>query len=365
MNQETDNIDDISSDESLLIEYLDGELSLRDRQIVEQRLAEDPNFRETLGRLDETWRYLDLLDRDDTDKDLVETTLETVVFSAEESVLKLQRKNRRRFSLKVLLLSILFLFLFLFSVSFGMRLAPDENFLIRVATPIIDRLDMYLMLQEEDPHLELLRCLAERRVFLPPLPENAPPIDPDAYRPSKNQAMTDSSSIFPSYEEVRRRLRHVENLDGALYNQFYWNFKKFQSFSVEKRLSLLRLHEDIEKSPGRDELYQTLRNLHTWFKSLQSYEKYEIRSKNDSVTERVDRIVRMRKRLEADRETVYTTPPASEILMQQGDADVRTLGRVLGKLDFARLEQTLDTPPDQTISILLQLYSETKNTTDP
>ncbi|MDR2440749.1 MAG: hypothetical protein LBE12_15410 [Planctomycetaceae bacterium] len=354
MSSEPDNIQDISSDEAILLEYLDGELSLQDRQHVEKRLAAEPEFREQLTQLEESWKLLDLLEQNEINKEMVESTLETVILSEEQTIAKIQHQTLWKFSGKMVLAGI-FLFL-LFGISFhlGEHLAPDKNFWLRTALPIIDRLDMYLAVVDDDP--ELLQLLAERRLFLPPLPAGAKPIDPREYRPSSSVRILDSLTVYhPSFTELKRRVKRIENLDESLYNRFYNNCKKFQDLSWDKKQKLKNLHESIEQSPRRYELFQTLQNYYNWRKSLQSYEKIDLRRPLPA-TERVEQIAALKKRLDINQPETITVPLLAEILQLNAD-----LANMLDSLSLQEKEILLNTNPAQTIGILLKRLDTEKN----
>jgi hypothetical protein len=354
MSSEPDTIQDISSDEAILIDYLDGELSLQDRQVVERRLAAESEFHEILTRLEESWKLLDFLERDETDKKLVESTLETVVLSAEQSVAEIKNQTQRRSFVKNVLLGVLLLLIFYFSFHLGEGLAPDRNYWLRVASPIIDRLDMYLMVVDDDP--ELLYLLAERRLFLPTLPDNAKPIDPAEYRPSSSIRILDSFVVYhPSFAELKRRVERIENLDATLYNRFYNNSQKFHELSWDKKHKLKELHENIERSPRRYELFQTLQNYYNWRKSLQSYEKTELR-RPLPVIERVEQIAALKSRLDANQPETVTVPLLSEIHKSNAD-----LAKELDSFSMQEKEILLNTTPAQIIGTLLKQLS-TKET---
>ena len=68
-------------DESLLTAYLDGEISPQDKQLLERRLAEEPELGERLTELEETWHYLDLLERESVDTEKIETTMRVTAVS--------------------------------------------------------------------------------------------------------------------------------------------------------------------------------------------------------------------------------------------------------------------------------------------
>ena len=342
---------DLSSDELLLIEYLDGELTQADRRRMEDRLAKEPELRKQLAKLEESWRCLDFLETFSTDKEHVETTLETVILVAEKEISQQTKTVRRRFSWKFVVRPLVLLLLLGVGVFFGGRLAPDKNFFLRVASPIIERLDMYLLLYDQDQ--ELLPLLARHRVFLPPLREGSTPIDPNDYRPSPSAKMLDSYSVFPNFREVRRRIDRINNLDDALFRQVYHNNEKFNEFSMEKKRRLLAFHERIELSPRRYELLQTLQGYYDWRKSLQSYERAEIHQPRLSAEQRVDRIASMKRRLETNQ-----VVPDAVFLRADGQdlPPLEKLAELLETLDWQEQELVLHLPPEQAIPHLMRLY---------
>ena len=344
MSTEVPSQPDLSSDESLLIEYLDGELTQDDRQQIEDRLAKEPELREILAKLEESWRCLDLLDTYSTDKDLLETTLETVILRTEQAISLQTEAVRRRFSWMLVVKPLVLLLLCAVGMFFGGRLAPDKNFFLRVASPIIERLDMYLPMYEQDP--ELLPLLAQHRVFLPPLADGAKPIDPSDYRPSPTGKMA-----FPN----RRDIDRINALDDTLFRQVYYNNERFNGFSMERRLRLREFHERIELSPQRSELLQTLEGYYNWLKSLQSYERDEIRQPRLSVEERVELIASMKKRLETDSGIPNIGPLHED---EQNQAKLEELAEILENLDWRHQEYVLSLPPEQAIHYLTRLHRQ-------
>lgn len=343
----TDILDDVSSDEAILIEYLDGELAFRDRQIVEQRLAEEPELRELLSKLEKSWQYLDLLDIEKTDQDLVEASLETVVLDAEKNLDKLQKQSRFRIPWKFLALTLSAFLVFAISYHVGWLQAGDKNFFVRIAAPIIERLDMYLMLLDEDPELELLRLLTERRVFLPPTEHQ---IDPDQYSPDSQAVVPEHYSLRPSMAEIQRRLRRIESLDETLYDQFYWRNQRFKRMDWEEKMRIKSLHEEIARSPRYFELFQTLQSYYTWFKSLQAYEKAELRKKSLPVVERADLIETLKKRLENNRESFYVSP--NPLISRNDPSNIKKLVENLEALSPMQRDNLLEDSPEQILGKL-------------
>jgi hypothetical protein len=336
----------------VLIEYLDGELSVEVRREVEARLAREPRLREMLAQLERDWDSLDLLERDNTDKQLVETTLETVIASV-ESTKKRSYWGRQFYYAKLFLLGILAIIIFFFSFGFGERLVPDDYFMLRVESPIIERLDQYLMLLEDDPDLSLLRLLAVRRVFLPAV-DSGEKIDPNDFLSSSQVRILDAFSLYPSFSELQRRAVQLENLDRTLYSRFYWNNKRFRQLNIDKRNQLRAIHESIEQAPRRRELYITLRNYYTWFRALQTYEKASLRRVNLTLEERVEQIAALKKRLDADQPYKVAANPSlpNAVTMVKEEDNVRKLAAMLSNADQQDLNKLLDSPPDLILETL-------------
>jgi hypothetical protein len=353
-------LSEIYSDETILIEYLDGELLPESRRVVEERLACEPELREKLAQLERDWDSLDLLERTTPNKKIVETTLETIIALVEKTE---KTGVKKQFHFLRLSLFIFFaVLLFFFSFRFGERLVPDDNFMLRVESPIIERLDQYLMLLDDDPELSLLRLLAERRVFLPPTESNDK-IDSSEFLPSPQVRILDAFSLYPSFNELQRRAYQLENLDKTLYRRFYWNNKRFRQLSFDKRNTLRSIHEDIERAPRSRELYITLRNYYTWFKALQTYEKAALRRVNLTLEERVDQITALKKQLDADRPYNVVANPSliTAVTMVKEEDNVRKLAVTLSQIDQHELNNVLDSPPDLILETLGRISQSENN----
>ncbi len=311
-----DTFSELTADEALLSDYLDGELSVQERGDTEKRLENEPVLREMLAELEENWRMLDVLERETSDKNFVATTMKMVAVQTEEPA---SPKFYRFVRTKILLGGIAFMILFVGAFFAGSRVG-DKSAALRTAAPILERLDLYLPLLEEDN--ELLPLLTERRLFLPPK------------EPQENSSRfkKDSVALFSEqkilHETLEERLVRIENLDDALYARFYDNFQKFQALSPAKQRRLLDLHRAIVAAPNWYEQMLTLQNYHQWRKSLQSYEKTELR-KPLPANEKVTQIAELKRRLDANH--------ASDVAPQMAKPE---------ELTVKRYGQTLEMMPD-------------------
>jgi hypothetical protein len=107
---------------------------------------------------------------------------------------------------------------------------------------MIERLDMYLAIINEENGVEFLQQLAEKHVFLPltdhPITEKQCPQDDELYR-----------------------------------LLFHRNLERLKAMTPNEVEHVVALHRAIEESPQRMELLLTLQNYSCWHRSLQSYDR--------------------------------------------------------------------------------------------
>ena len=110
-------------DEALLTAYLDGELEPSERQCLEQRFADEPELRQRLTLLEETWHCLDLLEKEGADAEKIEMTLKTAAISVQPPpFLPVQMNRWGRWSLAAFVGLVLFVLTF----QIGNR-PPDDS----------------------------------------------------------------------------------------------------------------------------------------------------------------------------------------------------------------------------------------------
>ena len=298
-------------DEALLTAYLVGELVPQDRQQLEQRLANEPELRQQLAMLEETWHCLDLLEQESVDAEQVETTLRIAAVSTSEDPLATS-KIRQIAKRGVILLVSLAIFVVTFQWSKQVPL-DDPSFRQK-----IECLDMYLAILDDDGSdgIKLVRQLAREHIFLPP-PYEQEYIDPHEYEPNKRSWFGNNGAL-----SVFRCLHEFD--DPGMYQLLDRNLQRYNGLTRDKMGEVEQLHRDIESASRRDELLLTVQNYYHWFKSLQPYEKVELRE-HKSIAEKVSAIIEKKISLE----------------LQPGDTIVSS--EVIGIEESGHLAETLET----------------------
>jgi len=322
-------------DEALLTAYLDGELTPQDRQLLEQRLAQEPELRLRLVLLEETWHCLDLLEQESPNVEQIETTLKIAAVSVEST--PYVPKGVKWFKMRYFAaLAGIVLFVAAFHVG-TQPFLDDPSF-----RQMIIRYDMYLAVSDDG--LPLLQQLAVERVFLPPLPEDEQ-IDPNEYKPSQPGSWI---STFP----LRTTRRPDAFDDPELYRLFYRNLQRFRTLPPKKTQQVVQLHHNIERTQGSDELVITLQNYYYWFKSLQSYEKAGLKQQK-TIDDRVAAIVALKDRLD-NRQLDDAVQLPSEIISFD---ESKRLAETLAALHPWEQDRLLNSDPMQIISVLQQSFS--------
>ena len=278
-----------TSDEALLTAYLDSELSSQERQSLEQRLADEPELRQRLNLLEETWHYLDLLEKEDTDPEKIETTLKILAVSMSAPVLPLFKSTSLKTSRWGGRVFLFFVGLFFFALFFlHTKHSPYDDPSFR---RMVERHDMYLIIVNDESGLELLQQLALHRIFLPPLLGGAVDNVPiEEYKPSLrirwSSTLNSSIGSFHKYFD-----------DRGSDQLFYRSIQTYRLLSPRRMEQIQQLHQAIESAPRHSELMLTLHNYYHWLKSLQSYERTALQQPKP-LEDRVADIIELKTRLD-------------------------------------------------------------------
>jgi hypothetical protein len=307
-------------DEILLTAYLDGELAPQDRQHLEQRLADEPELRQRLIVLEETWHYLDLLEQESADVEKIEATLHVAAVSVSAvpfAMLNISRWGRRGMVFLVGL--VLFIIPFQFSKQ---SFLDDPSFRMKV-----EWLDMYLAITEEGEGLELLRQLAAERVFLFPDDGTSTPLGMSDF--GKEGTMFSIVGYWSETDETEQQL-------------FYRNLQKYPTLPRETMEQIRILHRGIAESPQHAELLLTLQNYYHWYRALPLQDKTAL-EQFQSLEEKITAIVRLKTR--------YPVSLPAEIVNIQ---ESKRLAETLAIFPFEQQERLLNEEPILIIDELKQ-----------
>ena len=147
--------------ENQLVAYLDGELDEESRRLIDRRLAAEPELRDALGRLEQTWDMLDGLERSSIENTFTQSTLEMVAQVAAEDVrqelAEAPRRRRRRWLVVSMSMVASAAAGFLITVV----LQPNPNRELLEDLPVLENLDRY----REIDDMDFLRLLAAEDIF--------------------------------------------------------------------------------------------------------------------------------------------------------------------------------------------------------
>lgn len=161
MTGHDDNSVKSSPDHEQLVAYLDGEVDAAAAQAVEERLARDAGFRQTLNDLQRSWDLLGDLPQPTTDESFTKTTVEMVALRTDDDIKHEQqawfkRQDLRRLAgVSGILASLLLGFL---AYRYWLD-APNRQ--LKVDLPVIERVDVY----QHIDNLQFLEQLQEEGLF--------------------------------------------------------------------------------------------------------------------------------------------------------------------------------------------------------
>ena len=145
--------------EEQLVAYLDHELDDASSRRIEKLLAADPQVRQKLRQLQQSWDALDELLPTDVDPSFTQSTLEMVALAAEEETHQRHgpapRRRRAWLGLAVVVLA------GLAGYSVVWRFWPDPNQQLLRDLPVLENLDHYQKIDD----VEFLRKLQAEKLF--------------------------------------------------------------------------------------------------------------------------------------------------------------------------------------------------------
>lgn len=147
--------------ESELVAYLDGELSPALAEVVEKRLARDPEYRRRLHDLQRAWDLLDALPRTEASAAFTSSTLEMVAVHAETAEAQVDRRRRWMHGLLGTVAAGGVLAFGLIGWTLGQRLWPSPDEPLLRDLPVVERVDEYLLAED----IEFLRLLDQEGLF--------------------------------------------------------------------------------------------------------------------------------------------------------------------------------------------------------
>ena len=233
-------------------EYLDGELPEEERVAFEKKIADDPQLAERVRAAKSAFDVLDALDeQEDAVSDAIDLTERTVDRLSRETKTELDAIKARRDALrrrgKIVSVAVPLLFLVVGYVVFA-AFVPDVKRQRERDAAVVER----LIQLEAVGDFEYLKALTDANLF-------------DAWRQSAPASMTfggrGQEHVVPA--EVRDR-----PYDELIKNTVFYRLqRRFEALDRETQDKYRKLRRQIDESPERDKLLQTLDDYSGWIVS--------------------------------------------------------------------------------------------------
>lgn len=226
---------DQHSEQGLLIAYLDGELSDPQRAELERRLAEDPELRQRLLELQQTWSLLDFLPQPETNPNLTQSTMELLAH---------RQKRAYRFPL-------IWALAFLLSGALGLgagHLAFSQARQQQLHELEVARfVDMYRNVDS----LEFLRQLEQSSLFAV---EHSSSDDAPA-----DEARTTGAALLTA---------PLGQLTADDKLQLQERLRRLRDLPEEERQRVTALHEQIKGQADRQQLRDVMQRYYSWLLTI-------------------------------------------------------------------------------------------------
>lgn len=226
-----------------LTAYLDGELDAAAARLIEERLKQDPAYRDELGRLERAWDLLENLDRAAVGNAFSKTTLDRVAVAAAADARSWPWRT------PALLLAIAALSASaLVGLACGKWIWPDPNRELLGDLPVLENIDLY----DQGDSLEFLRRLEAARLF-------------DAQADAASAAAPPPAVAERDWHARRLEVEHMSPLERQHLRRKQDHFGRY---STEEQRRMLALHDDLERDPHGAELRRIMTRYHEWLDTL-------------------------------------------------------------------------------------------------
>ncbi len=300
-------------DEEELVAYLDGELDAEACQRVEQRLADDPQSRLELQRLQRTWDYLDRLPETSVDENFTRSTIEMVTVAASQEVAAAERALPVERRMRRLVLTALLLVAGLLGFAATAALWPDPNRQLIAELPLLENLELYVGVED----VQFVRDLAASKVLVGPEFEDEPP------------------ARFPPREDDspagrQRWIRALPAEDQAVLEASY---QRYADLPEREQKRLARLADQVARASDAETLHATLARYQRWLTELSPGQRAELLAAEGA--ERLKLVRQFRNRQLAERSR------------RLSPADMQALVAWLGERAWAHREEILRGVPQR------------------
>jgi hypothetical protein len=263
-------------DHETLVSYLDGELDPNETVEVENRLAEDPAYRNQLHALERTWDMLDVLPAVEPTESFTRSTLELVINDAKFAIQK-KRKNWWATALKVAtLIAVPCLCYAATAAILDWRSQKPVNELVN-ELPFLQKYELY----ESIKTIEFAELLNEQKLL-------ADIEMSDSEFGSEKFAWEPSRTVLDNLnDEERADLRRAK--------------LRFEGLTDVEKNALRSTHEQILKRDDRDELLSAMQRYQIW-STERTYSNSDINSLSDM--EPTKAIAKVKEMLKSERESM-------------------------------------------------------------
>ena len=148
----------------LLVAYLDGELDAENVRQVENRLSIEPDLREKMTSLEQTWNLLDELETVPANKEIVRSTMEVVTLTIEKELSENEQQLERYRWLDLAVLAAILLMFGIIGFQLSLLAGIQGKKQLINDIPIIENMNKY----KEIGSFDFLKALSDQQVFDPP-----------------------------------------------------------------------------------------------------------------------------------------------------------------------------------------------------